>query len=133
MKIDIDMTIKFTNIENDVFLYADDASLIIEDGWTRDRILDLVFPEFKNFQGWDTTISVTNNIIIRTGERDKKGHVYLYSDGSIAYVVEDNGEITLRYIGNQYEMGYRIDNLKFVVPGVDNWFTTLLTAQPANI
>ena len=133
MNIDIDMTIKFSNIENDVFLYADeDNHLIIEDGWTREEIVDLVFPGFKNFQGWDTTISVTNNIIL-AGERDKKGHVYLYADGSIVYVAEDNGEITLRYIGNQYEMGYRIDNLKFVVPGVDNWFTTLLTAQPANI
>ena len=122
MKIDIDMTIKFSHIENDVFLYADyESNHLIEDGWTRDEIVNLVFPEFQNFQGWDTNILVTNNIIIN----DKKGPIYLYADGSIAYVVEDNGEITLRYIGNTSEMFHRIDNLKFVVPGVDNWFTTL--------
>ena len=119
--MNIDMTMRFMHMENDVFLYAEDNRFIIEDGATREKILNLVFPEFCIFEGWDEDLIVRGNVAIG----NKEGPIYLYNDGSIIYVVEDDGEITLRYIGSHAEMGCRIDNLKFVKPGVDNWFTTL--------
>ena len=134
MNIEIDITMKFLCDENNVFVATDeDGCILIEEGMQKEDILSLVFPEFKDSEGWDSAFIIKGNVVIREGWREKKGPAYLYPDGSILYVLDDDGEVYIRYIGNSSEMCYRLDNLKFVVPTSKSWFTNLMSAQPANI
>ena len=139
-----DITLSFTYSKNHIARTMDTEAdyLLIEDNTPKDTLLDLaiyhVFPEFRSLilncgnadEGWDTDVVSHGSVVLyKEGERNKKGSILLYKDGSIAIAAEHSGEVVIRYIGNQYYMGYRLDNLHAVKPRVDNWFTAL----PANI
>ena len=132
MKIDIDMTIKFSHSKNYIARCDNEvvSHTIISESLPKDTLLDLVmdelFPEFKIFEGWDEDIIAHGRGILRPeGEHSKDGFVLLYQDSSLVYVVEHDGEIVLRYIGDAAMMHNRLDDIKCINYKVDNWFTSL--------
>ena len=128
MNLEIDTTIRFTYDGNHIARCVDTEAncLIIKDGAPKSKIMEKLFPEFRIFDGWDEDVIATERVILLEVDKiSKEGFCLLYKDGSIVIVTEYNGEVVLRYIGSFSMMGYRLDNLHAVKPGVDNWFTTL--------
>ena len=128
--MNIDITMKFVHAGNMVSGATDyDAKhIIIEDGIPEETLLQLMmnnlFPEYRVFDGWDEDVLAHGRVILLPeGEHSKDGFVLLYQDSSLVYVVEHDGEIVIRYIGDAAEMGQRMDDLHCVKPKTKNWFT----------
>ena len=128
----IDMTMKFYSEGNHISRATDYSAkhILIEDGIPEENLvklmMDHLFPEYRVFEGWDEDIIAHGRVILLPeGEHSKDGFVLLYQDSSLVYVVEHDGEIVLRYIGDAAMMHNRLDDIKCINYKVDNWFTSL--------